>query len=63
MVLDTAKIRGVVPAYSPSVRFSDGAREIIEWYDADPSRRTVDERMNDLFDALISTYRPHPLTR
>ncbi|WP_258062064.1 hypothetical protein [Rathayibacter iranicus] len=34
-----------------------------EWYDADPSRRAVDERMNDLLDALISTYRPRPPTR
>jgi hypothetical protein len=43
------------------VRFSDGAREIVEWYDADESRRVVDERMNGLFDALIERYRPRPL--
>ncbi|PPG57115.1 NAD-dependent dehydratase, partial [Rathayibacter sp. AY2B7] len=61
MVFDNAKIRRLVPAYSPSVRFSDGAREIVEWYDADESRRVVDERMNGLFDALIERYRPRPL--
>ncbi|PPF20565.1 SDR family oxidoreductase [Rathayibacter rathayi] len=61
MVFDTAKIRALVPAYSPSVRFSDGAREIVEWYDADPARQVVDERMNGLFDALIERYRPRPL--
>jgi nucleoside-diphosphate-sugar epimerase len=61
MVFDNSKVRSLVPAYSPSVRFSDGAREIVEWYDADPSRRVVDERMNALFDALIERYRPRPL--
>ncbi|MBO0983727.1 SDR family oxidoreductase [Rathayibacter sp. SD072] len=61
MVFDNAKIRALVPAYSPSVRFSDGAREIVEWYDADASRRVVDERMNTLFDTLIERHRPRPL--
>ncbi|WP_230672788.1 SDR family oxidoreductase [Rathayibacter sp. Leaf248] len=61
MVFDNAKVRSLVPAFSPAVRFSDGAREIVEWYDADPSRRVVDERMNALFDALIEAYRPRPL--
>ncbi|MWV58061.1 NAD-dependent epimerase/dehydratase family protein [Rathayibacter sp. VKM Ac-2754] len=61
MVFDNAKIRSLVPAFSPTVRFSDGAREIVEWYDADPSRRVVDARMNTLFDSLIEAYRPRPL--
>jgi nucleoside-diphosphate-sugar epimerase len=61
MVFDNAKVRSLVPAFSPAVRFSDGAREIVEWYDADPSRRVVDERMNALFDSLIEAYRPRPL--
>lgn len=61
MVFDNAKIRSLVPAFAPSTRFSDGAREIVEWYDADPARRTVDERMDRLFDALIETYRPRAL--
>ena len=43
MVFDNSKIRSLVPAYSPAVRFSDGARQIVEWYDADPERRVVDE--------------------
>ncbi|QHC60416.1 NAD-dependent epimerase/dehydratase family protein [Rathayibacter sp. VKM Ac-2760] len=61
MVFDNTKIRSLVPAFSPVVRFSDGAREIVAWYDADASRRVVDERMNTLFDALIERYRPRPL--
>jgi nucleoside-diphosphate-sugar epimerase len=61
MVFDNAKIRSLVPQFSPVTRFSDGAREIVEWYDADPARRTVDERMDRLFDALIEAYRPRAL--
>lgn len=61
MVFDNAKIRSVVPAFAPAVRFSDGAREIVEWYDEDPARRVVDARMDALFDSLIAAYRPRPL--
>lgn len=61
MVFDNSKIRSLVPAFSPAVRFRDGAREIVEWYDADPERRVVDPRMDALFDALIAAYRPRPL--
>ncbi|MGV8966484.1 MAG: NAD-dependent epimerase/dehydratase family protein [Cellulomonas sp.] len=61
MVFDNAKIRSVVPQFMPVVPFSQGAREIVAWHDADPARRSVDPRMNRLFDSLIETYRPRAL--
>lgn len=61
MTFDNAKIRSVVPQFAPAVPFSRGAREIVAWHDADAARRTVDPRLNRLFDDLIATYRPRPL--
>ena len=61
MVFDNAKIRGVVPGFTARVPFAQGAREIVSWYDADPARRVVDERLDRLFDALVEAYRPRRL--
>jgi nucleoside-diphosphate-sugar epimerase len=61
MVFDNSKIRSVVPHFSADVPFSQGAREVIAWHDADPARRVVDARMNSFFDTLIDAYRPRAL--
>ena len=61
MIFDNSKVRSVVPDFVARVPFSQGAREIVAWHDADPSRRTVDRRVDALFDGLISTYRPRAL--
>ncbi|QTE27932.1 NAD-dependent epimerase/dehydratase family protein [Pengzhenrongella sicca] len=58
MIFDTTKIRSLVPQFAPAVPFRQGAREIVAWHDADPARRVVDGRLNELFDGLISAYRP-----
>src|SRR5665648_888550 len=38
MVFDNDKLRTVVPDYVATVPFEQGAREIVEWFDADPAR-------------------------
>ncbi|MGW6239117.1 NAD-dependent epimerase/dehydratase family protein [Streptomyces sp. NPDC055094] len=59
MVFDNDKIRRVVPEFTASIPFSEGAREIVEWHDEDPSRRVVDARLDALMDRLIDAHRPH----
>lgn len=61
MIFDNSKIRGLVPQFAPAIRFSEGAREIVEWHDADASRQVVDASMNDLFDRLLEAYRPRAI--
>lgn len=56
LIFDNSKIRAVSPATPDSIPFWQGAREIISWHDADPSRRTADPQMEETMDALISTY-------
>ncbi|MFF6984287.1 NAD-dependent epimerase/dehydratase family protein [Streptomyces sp. NPDC008343] len=60
MVFDNTKVRRVVPEFTPSIPFAQGAREIVAWYDEDPARRVVDARLDAFMDRLIDAYRPRP---
>jgi nucleoside-diphosphate-sugar epimerase len=56
MIFDKTKIRRVVPGFVATIPFSQGAKEILAWYDADEARRTVDAKRNRLLDDLIAAY-------
>ncbi len=56
VVFDTSKLRALVPDFNPTTTFAVGAREIVDWYDADPARRVVDATTNSRFDAIIKKY-------
>ncbi len=56
MIFDNSKIKRVVPGYEATIPFSQGAREIIAWHDADPSRQAIDENFNRLLDRIINAY-------
>ncbi|MEV4131586.1 SDR family oxidoreductase [Dactylosporangium sp. NPDC049742] len=57
MVFDNSKLRALVPDYVATVPFHVGAREIVAWFDEDPSRQTVDDRLDKLMDDLAARYR------
>ncbi len=54
MVFDNSLVRSIVPGWHATTPFAQGAREMVEWYDAEESRRGVDARMNALFDRLVA---------
>jgi nucleoside-diphosphate-sugar epimerase len=58
MVFDNSKLRCLVPDYVATIPFHEGAREIVAWFDEDPSRQQVDARFDAVMDTLIQTYRP-----
>lgn len=53
LVFDNSKLRRLVPDFRPSTPFHVGAREIIAWFDADPSRQQVDQKLNDTIEKLL----------
>lgn len=57
MVFDTTKLRRLVPEFTTTVRFEQGAREIVAWHDADPARQRVDARLDALMDDLVARFR------
>lgn len=57
MIFDNAKVKRLVPDYVASVPFSQGAREIMAWFDGDPARQQVDAAMDATMDDLVARYR------
>ena len=52
-IFDNSKIKRAVPEFVCSIPFSWGAREIIAWYDADPSRQIVNAKADASFDKIL----------
>jgi nucleoside-diphosphate-sugar epimerase len=52
MVLDNSKVKGLVPGWRATVPFAVGARQIVDWYDADPARQVLDPEHDRLSDLL-----------
>jgi nucleoside-diphosphate-sugar epimerase len=57
MIFDNSKVRRLVSDFKAVIPFSQGAREILGWYDADPSRQHVDAAMDATMDELVSAHR------
>jgi nucleoside-diphosphate-sugar epimerase len=54
MIFDNRKIRELVPQFKPVIPFSQGAQEIIAWYDEDASRQVLDQHNDLVQDQLIA---------
>ncbi|MCU1517486.1 MAG: family oxidoreductase [Pseudarthrobacter sp.] len=52
VVFDNTKIKSLVPGYTATIPFADGAREIVDWYDSHPDLQAVDRKFMDLSDRL-----------
>ncbi|MBN1249993.1 MAG: SDR family oxidoreductase [Anaerolineae bacterium] len=57
VAFDNTKIKRLVPDYVATIPFTQGAQEIVDWFDADPARQTVDSERNRLLDTLIARMR------
>ena len=53
-IFDNSKVKRLVPDYAATVSLSDGAREIVAWYLADPARQLVDLELDALMDRIIA---------
>lgn len=53
VIFDNSKIRSVVPGWHTTIPFWRGAQQIIDWHDADASRRVVDGELDARLDALL----------
>jgi nucleoside-diphosphate-sugar epimerase len=56
VVFDNSKIKRFVPGYCATVRFSEGIRRTIAWFDADPARQVIDHDANVRWDKLIAAW-------
>ena len=56
-VFDNTKIKTFVPEFRAIIPFREGIRRTLAWFDADPSRKRVDDRVNQEMDEIIAAYR------
>ena len=56
VVFDNSKIKRFVPEFDCKVSWAEGVRKALAWFEADPSRQTIDHQANQLWDTIISAY-------
>jgi len=56
VMFDNSKVKSVVPDYVATVPFVTGAKEIVDWYDEDASRREVDPEIDRAIDDLVERF-------
>jgi nucleoside-diphosphate-sugar epimerase len=56
MVFDNAKLRGIVPGWRAVIPFEQGARQIVDWYLADPARQVTDAALDTVMDKLAAAW-------
>jgi nucleoside-diphosphate-sugar epimerase len=54
LVFDNTKLKRFVPGFEATVSFADGIAQSLEWFDADPARRTVDAERDALLDRIVA---------
>ena len=52
VIFDNSKIKAIAPGWRATIPFWRGAQQILDWYDADDSRRVVDAELDATLDGL-----------
>jgi nucleoside-diphosphate-sugar epimerase len=56
LFFDNSKIKAVVPGWRAEIPYWKGARETIEWHNADAARRVFDDDLDAAMDRLIARF-------
>jgi nucleoside-diphosphate-sugar epimerase len=56
VVFDNSKIKRFVKDFVCDVPWAEGVRRALAWFEADPSRQTIDAAMNQTWDRIIAAY-------
>jgi nucleoside-diphosphate-sugar epimerase len=56
VMFDNSKVKALVPDFVATVPFATGAREIVDWYDEDESRRQFDPQLDAALDELVTRF-------
>ncbi len=55
-VFDNTKIKRVAPNYRSKIGYTDRVKKIVEFFQSDPSKQTIDTKFNETYDAMIKAY-------
>ena len=56
MTFDNTKVRRLVPGWRAVIPFERGARQIADWYLADPARQVTDQALDGVMDKLAAAW-------
>ncbi len=56
MIFDNSKIKRIVPDYAATISWTQGAEEIMAYYDEDPARQVVDEELDALMERILAAW-------
>jgi len=56
MIFDNTKIKRAVPDFVAAIPFAQGVKEIMAWYDEDPSRQIVDKDLDERMENIIEAF-------
>jgi nucleoside-diphosphate-sugar epimerase len=56
VVFDNSKIKHFVPDFVCEVKWAEGVRRCLAWFEAHPEFQTIDPQMDSLWDKIISAY-------
>jgi len=56
MIFDNSKIRKLVPDFNPIIPFSEGAKEIVAWFNENTSQKEPDSEINQFMDKITHDY-------
>lgn len=56
VIFDNSKIKSIVPEYKATIPFHLGIRRTMDWFQADPSRMTINESTQNQIDSIIQAY-------
>lgn len=56
MIFDNSKIKRFVPDYQAKIKFAEGVKEIINWYENHPDWRKVDPATDKLIEEILKKY-------
>jgi nucleoside-diphosphate-sugar epimerase len=56
VVFDNTKIKRFVPGFCAKTPFAQGIQRTVDWFDAEPGRKVIDQEMDAAWDKLIDAY-------
>jgi len=56
VIFDNSKVKKLVPGFNAKIRFEQGVKEIVKWYNDNPDRQIVDEKTDALIAKIIKDY-------
>jgi nucleoside-diphosphate-sugar epimerase len=56
VVFDNSKIKRFVPDFACNVNWAEGLRRSLGWFEDHPEFKTIDEKMNAQWDAILASH-------